>query len=293
MIAETAERVMSLAPPQDVLAGAGTPPDFSVAPRLAAIFGADAAPLVKLGTIVAKDIGTIAKAVQMATPILAAALKDIIALVQRFIAEATRLIGQVLIPNPATSAAAVAQLLALPGKYISLALARAAQLEEELAPATALLRSVGTTPLEFHGTPVTDGEDTAHTPAIEPVSMELSSSSASPQALQAVEKAKTQLGTPYMWGGQTPGRGFDCSGLVQWAYRESGVELPRTAAAMAVGSSVPQDALQPGDLAVWSGHVAMYIGDGQMIEAGNPVQISPLRTSNSGMAFKGFFRPTA
>ena len=62
---------------------------------------------------------------------------------------------------------------------------------------------------------------------------------------------------------------------------------------MAVGFSVPRDALQPGDLAVWSGHVAMYIGDGQMIEAGNPVQISPVRTTNSGMAFKGFFRPTA
>ncbi|EEI28379.1 C40 family peptidase [Corynebacterium glucuronolyticum] len=293
MIAETAERISSLAPPQNVLTGAGTPPDFSAAPQLAKIFGADPGPLLTLGKVIAKDVGTIAKAVQMATPLLASALKDLIALVQRFIAEAARLIAQALVPNPATAAAALAQLAALPGKYISAALARAAQLETELAPATALLRTVGTTPLEFHGTPVHDGDaTTAEKPRT--VAMELSSSTAAaPKALQAVEKAKSQLGTPYVWGGQAPGRGFDCSGLVQWAYRESGVELPRTAAAMAMGSSVPQSALQPGDLAVWSGHVAMCIGDGKMIEAGDPVQINPVRTTNMGMPFKGFFRPTA
>ena len=42
----------------------------------------------------------------------------------------------------------------------------------------------------------------------------------------------------------------------------------------------------------WDGHVAMYSGDGQMVEAGNPVQTNPLRTNNMGMAFKGFWRPT-
>jgi cell wall-associated NlpC family hydrolase len=48
----------------------------------------------------------------------------------------------------------------------------------------------------------------------------------------------------------------------------------------------------PGDLVVWQGHVAMAIGNGQMIEAGDPVQISKIRTSNIGMPFLGFYRPT-
>jgi hypothetical protein len=43
---------------------------------------------------------------------------------------------------------------------------------------------------------------------------------------------------------------------------------------------------------VWDGHVAMVIGNGQLVEAGNPVQVGDIRTTNSGMAFMGFYRPT-
>ncbi len=116
--------------------------------------------------------------------------------------------------------------------------------------------------------------------------------SASPAALAAVNHAKSALGTPYQWGGTTPGVGMDCSGLTQWAYGQAGVDIPRTAADQAVGTQVRADQLQPGDLVVWDGHVAMVVGDGQMIEAGDPVQINPVRTSNMGMGFKGFYRPT-
>jgi len=49
----------------------------------------------------------------------------------------------------------------------------------------------------------------------------------------------------------------------------------------------------PGDLAVWDGHVAMIVGHGTMIEAGDPVQLSPIRTTNAGQGFQGFWRPTA
>ena len=94
-----------------------------------------------------------------------------------------------------------------------------------------------------------------------------------------------------MWGGTGAG-GFDCSGLTQWAWRQAGVELPRTAESQAVGRQVSATELQPGDLVVWDGHVAMYSGNGQMVEAGSPVQTNPLRTNNMGMAFKGFWRPT-
>ena len=98
---------------------------------------------------------------------------------------------------------------------------------------------------------------------------------------------------PYSWGGTTPGVGFDCSGLVQWAYGEAGVEIPRVAIDQAVGDQVSQDQLMPGDLAVWDGHVAMYIGDGQIVEAGDPVSVSSVRTDNIGMQFLGFYRPTS
>lgn len=116
------------------------------------------------------------------------------------------------------------------------------------------------------------------------------------KAAGAVREALTQLGVPYVWGGETPGKGFDCSGLTAWAYGKEGVNLPHFAADQNIGERVPEQNLAPGDLVVWSGHVAMYIGHGQMIEAphtGEDVHITPLRTDNAGDAFEGFFRPTA
>lgn len=107
----------------------------------------------------------------------------------------------------------------------------------------------------------------------------------------AVEAAKSQLGTPYVWGGSAPG-GFDCSGLTSWAYRQAGMDIPRIAADQAIGRQVSYEELQPGDLAVWDGHVAMYAGDGMYIEAGDPVSLNPVRTDNIGMTFRGFWRPT-
>ncbi len=112
-------------------------------------------------------------------------------------------------------------------------------------------------------------------------------------AASAVRHALTQLGVPYDWGGTTPGVGLDCSGLTQWAYHEAGLDLPRLAQEQDVGSVVNQASLRPGDLAVWDGHVAMIVGNGQMVEAGDPVKLSPIRTTNAGQGFQGFWRPTA
>jgi cell wall-associated NlpC family hydrolase len=112
------------------------------------------------------------------------------------------------------------------------------------------------------------------------------------RAATAVRAALSQQGVPYAWGGTTPGRGLDCSALTQYAYRQAGVELPRLAQDQdTAGYRVDPGELLPGDLAVWSGHVAMVVGNGQMVEAGDPVAVSPIRTSNAGQRFEGFFRP--
>jgi peptidoglycan DL-endopeptidase CwlO len=111
-------------------------------------------------------------------------------------------------------------------------------------------------------------------------------------AASAVRHALTQLGVPYDWGGTTPGVGLDCSGLTQWAYHEAGLEIPRLAQEQDVGAAVNPGSLRPGDLAVWDGHVAMIVGNGTMVEAGDPVKLSPIRTTNAGQGFQGFWRPT-
>jgi cell wall-associated NlpC family hydrolase len=108
-----------------------------------------------------------------------------------------------------------------------------------------------------------------------------------------VQAAETQIGVPYLWGGVTPGVGLDCSGLVLVAYAAAGISMPRTTYAQAtVGVTEPAGAGvdQPGDLLFFEGtdaagstsalgHVAIYIGNGLMIQApytGTVVQIDPV-----------------
>lgn len=95
-------------------------------------------------------------------------------------------------------------------------------------------------------------------------------------AVGVVETALDVMGTPYQWGG-TDGNGFDCSGLVQYAYGEHGISLPRVSREQArVGSSVPRDLvlLAPGDILAFSAvpggqvtHVGLYVGQGRFIHS--------------------------
>ncbi|HZO33929.1 MAG TPA: NlpC/P60 family protein [Gaiellaceae bacterium] len=93
--------------------------------------------------------------------------------------------------------------------------------------------------------------------------------------------AMSQLGTQYVWGGAAPG-GFDCSGLVMWAYAQVGVSLPHSSYALySMGVPVSRDQLEPGDLVFFDGlgHVGIYIGGGEFIHAphtGDVVKISSL-----------------
>ncbi|MFF8940975.1 NlpC/P60 family protein [Streptomyces sp. NPDC014864] len=102
------------------------------------------------------------------------------------------------------------------------------------------------------------------------------------RAAAAVAYARQKLGSPYVWGATGPDS-FDCSGLVQAAYRSAGISLPRTTyAQIGAGRRVSRSALLPGDLVFfYSGisHVGLYIGDGLMIHAPNPsapVRVAPI-----------------
>jgi cell wall-associated NlpC family hydrolase len=93
-----------------------------------------------------------------------------------------------------------------------------------------------------------------------------------------VKEAMRYIGTPYVWGGTSPG-GFDCSGFVQYVYKQMGVSLPRVSYQQAnAGKEIGLNQLRPGDLVAWDNssrnngadHIAIYIGNGQIIEAPKP-----------------------
>jgi len=95
------------------------------------------------------------------------------------------------------------------------------------------------------------------------------SSSPSGQGGTALHAAQSQLGVPYVWGGETPGQGFDCSGLTQWAWGQAGISIPRVAAAQWQAlPHVSVQKLEPGDLLFYFNldgdfqvdHVVMYAG---------------------------------
>ncbi|MCI8639535.1 MAG: C40 family peptidase [Coprococcus sp.] len=87
------------------------------------------------------------------------------------------------------------------------------------------------------------------------------------------------IGNPYVWGGTSLTNGADCSGFVQSVFAQFGISLPRTSYDQrGVGMAVSYDQAMPGDIICYDGHVGIYIGGGQIVNAQNPAQgigISP------------------
>ncbi|MFJ4096087.1 C40 family peptidase [Kitasatospora sp. NPDC089913] len=115
----------------------------------------------------------------------------------------------------------------------------------------------------------------------------------------AIGYALAQLGKPYVWGGDGPS-GYDCSGLVQQAFRRAGVELPRVADDQyAATTPITQDRLRRGDLLFWSDsgrasgihHVGIYLGGGKFVEAPRPGKTVRVSTISSGFRPTHFGRP--
>jgi cell wall-associated NlpC family hydrolase len=109
-----------------------------------------------------------------------------------------------------------------------------------------------------------------------------------PFGARAATIAVRAVGVPYRWGGASPTAGFDCSGLVYWAYGRLGLELPHSSYALhELGRSVARSKMKAGDLLFFSGlgHVGIYIGRGRMVHAphsGSRVEIVRLGQSSYG-----------
>ena len=121
-----------------------------------------------------------------------------------------------------------------------------------------------------------------------------------PEFAAMLEEAEKYLGTPYVWGGSSPETGFDCSGYVCWVLNQSGWDVGRTTAngLWQQSAKVSEHEARPGDLVFFQGtydtpgasHVGLYVGDGMMISAGDPIKYSNIHSSYWDEHLLGFGR---
>ena len=121
-----------------------------------------------------------------------------------------------------------------------------------------------------------------------------------PEFAAMLEEAEKYLGTPYVWGGSSPETGFDCSGYVCWVLNQSGWDVGRTTAngLWQQATKISETEAKPGDLVFFEGtydtpgasHVGIYVGDGMMISAGDPIKYSNIHSSYWDKHLLGFGR---
>lgn len=140
--------------------------------------------------------------------------------------------------------------------------------------------------------------------ALQPVRLPTPLNTASTNAVgwDAVAVAEHYLGVRYLWGGGNPQSGFDCSGFVKFVYAQLGLSLAHYAATQYVTTPhIDPSELQAGDLVFFEpradgpGHVGIYIGEGELIEAphtGDVVKLAPLAELSVGLGLVGATRPS-
>lgn len=114
------------------------------------------------------------------------------------------------------------------------------------------------------------------------------------------EEAKKYVGTPYVWGGSTPETGFDCSGYICWVYNQNGYDVGRTTAngLWQKSQHISEAEAKPGDLVFFKGtydtpgmsHVGLYLGNGMMVSAGDPIKYANIHSSYWEKHLAGFGR---
>jgi cell wall-associated NlpC family hydrolase len=136
--------------------------------------------------------------------------------------------------------------------------------------------------------PATGSGDDGKRPHVVPVQPEVV-----PAGERAAQIAVKAVGVPYRWGGESPSSGFDCSGLVRWAYGRVGIDLPHSSYALyGEGRRVSAAKLEPGDVLFFEGlgHVGLYLGRGRMVHApqtGRDVEVIRLDGTNYGSRLIG------
>ena len=113
-------------------------------------------------------------------------------------------------------------------------------------------------------------------------------------------EAKKYVGTPYVWGGSTPETGFDCSGYVCWVYNQNGYDVGRTTAngLWQKSQHISEAEAKPGDLVFFKGtydtpgmsHTGIYLGNGMMVSAGDPIKYANIHSSYWEKHLAGFGR---
>ena len=158
--------------------------------------------------------------------------------------------------------------------------------------------TLGGRPYLFNGGLPPGGSDGSGAPGID---YQIPAEALTDEEFAAIYKeAQKYVGTPYVWGGSTPETGFDCSGYVCWVYNQNGYDVGRTTANGLWNKSqhISEAEAKPGDLVFFEGtydtpgksHVGIYLGNGMMVSAGDPIKYADIHSSYWQKYLSGFGR---